>query len=279
MSHAASPFLSPGARTQQHDLAILQLKRDHLLPTIISTSGDNPAPAEENDGRNGEETYKKGRVCVSRFGFFPHSTLVNQPWGVQVRASEVDTGSRGTKSKKRKREDIELGGNDGAGRQLTEEERASLDADRDGCDITGNILMSDGRAVPAPSGFTYLLPPTPERWSQCLPHRTQVVYPRDYSYILQKMRVRPGDHVIECGAGSGSFTHAAARAVYNGVPNGAIPEEASRHTPGNVQESSCESKGDAQDQKEEAKVGDDKDDKEEASKVIRGEHDVRKKTL
>lgn len=47
-----------------------------------------------------------------------------------------------------------------------------------------------------------------------LPHRTQVVYTADYSYILQKLRVRPGTVLIEAGAGSGSFTHAAARAVY-----------------------------------------------------------------
>jgi tRNA (adenine57-N1/adenine58-N1)-methyltransferase len=63
-----------------------------------------------------------------------------------------------------------------------------------------------------------LIPPTPETWTLSLPHRTQVVYTPDYSYILQRLRVRPGDHLIEAGAGSGSFTHAAVRCVYNGAP-------------------------------------------------------------
>ena len=41
-----------------------------------------------------------------------------------------------------------------------------------------------------------------------------MVYTPDYSFILQRLRVRPGSVLIEAGAGSGSFTHAAARAVY-----------------------------------------------------------------
>ncbi|KAK6354540.1 tRNA (adenine-N(1)-)-methyltransferase catalytic subunit trm61 [Orbilia brochopaga] len=67
------------------------------------------------------------------------------------------------------------------------------------------------------SGFIHILRPTPELWTLSLPHRTQVVYTPDSSYILHRLRVRPGSRVIEAGAGSGSFTHAAARAVYNGV--------------------------------------------------------------
>ena len=53
-----------------------------------------------------------------------------------------------------------------------------------------------------------------------LPHRTQVVYTPDYSYILQRLKVRPGSRIIEAGAGSGSFTHASARAVFSGYPGG-----------------------------------------------------------
>ena len=45
-----------------------------------------------------------------------------------------------------------------------------------------------------------------------------MVYTPDYSYILHRIRARPGSVVIEAGAGSGSFTHAAARAVFNGYP-------------------------------------------------------------
>ncbi|KAF2087582.1 tRNA methyltransferase complex GCD14 subunit [Saccharata proteae CBS 121410] len=62
------------------------------------------------------------------------------------------------------------------------------------------------------------MPPTPETWTISLPHRTQVVYTPDYSYVLQRLRVRPGDTLIEAGAGSGSFTHASCRAVFNGYP-------------------------------------------------------------
>ena len=65
----------------------------------------------------------------------------------------------------------------------------------------------------------HLLPPTQEIWTASLPHRTQVVYTPDYSYILHRLRARPGTVLIEAGAGSGSFTHAAARSVYNGNQN------------------------------------------------------------
>jgi tRNA (adenine57-N1/adenine58-N1)-methyltransferase len=64
----------------------------------------------------------------------------------------------------------------------------------------------------------HILPPTPESWTYSLDHRTQVVYTPDYSYVLQRMNVKPGDTLIEAGAGSGSFTHAAARAIFNGYP-------------------------------------------------------------
>ena len=45
-----------------------------------------------------------------------------------------------------------------------------------------------------------------------------MVYTPDYSFILQKLKARPGDTIIEAGAGSGSFTHASARAIFNGYP-------------------------------------------------------------
>lgn len=82
------------------------------------------------------------------------------------------------------------------------------------------------KATVASTGFVHLLPPTPELWTASLPHRTQVVYTPDYSYILQRLRVIPGSVVIEAGAGSGSFTHAAARAVFNGYPNNSASLEA-----------------------------------------------------
>ncbi|CAN6633642.1 tRNA (adenine(58)-N(1))-methyltransferase catalytic subunit TRM61 [Trichomonascus vanleenenianus] len=62
-------------------------------------------------------------------------------------------------------------------------------------------------------GFIHLLAPSPELWTVSLPHRTQIVYTPDSSYIVQRLNIRPGTHVIESGTGSGSFTHQIARTV------------------------------------------------------------------
>lgn len=86
------------------------------------------------------------------------------------------------------------------------------------------------------SGFLHILAPTAELWTASLPHRTQVVYTPDSSFILHKLGVRPGSVLIEAGAGSGSFTHAGVRAVYSGYPDvregpaeeGDVREEAKR---------------------------------------------------
>jgi tRNA (adenine57-N1/adenine58-N1)-methyltransferase len=179
-----SPFLDPGTHASANNLGILQLRRDQLIPAVLSPEADSD--------------YAEGKVENTRFGSFPHSTLVGQPWGTQILASVVDTGSRG-KSKKRKRD----GKDEGAETPTAESKEAKKDI---------------AKAATASSGFAHLVPPTPETWTLSLPHRTQVVYTPDYSYILQRLRVRPGDHIIEAGAGSGSFTHASVRAVYNGYP-------------------------------------------------------------
>ncbi|KAI3625900.1 hypothetical protein CBS9595_001261 [Malassezia furfur] len=69
-------------------------------------------------------------------------------------------------------------------------------------------------------GFVYLLRPTPELWTVSLPHRTQILYAPDMSFIVMKLNVTPGAAVIEAGTGSGSFTHTLARAVARGAPAG-----------------------------------------------------------
>jgi tRNA (adenine57-N1/adenine58-N1)-methyltransferase len=184
MATNPSPFLDPGTHASPNNLGILQLRRDQLIPAVLSPEADSD--------------YAEGKVENTRFGSFPHSTLVGQPWGTQILASLVDTGSRG-KSKKRKR--------DGKDEDVEISNAESKEAKKD-------IV----KAAAASSGFAHLVPPTPEIWTLSLPHRTQVVYTPDYSYILQRLRVRPGDHIIEAGAGSGSFTHASVRAVYNGYP-------------------------------------------------------------
>lgn len=75
-----------------------------------------------------------------------------------------------------------------------------------------------------------LLRPTSELWTRAVPHRTQILYLPDISFIIRKLGIIPGSIVIESGTGSGSFSHALARAV---LPNGHLhsfefhPERAS----------------------------------------------------
>ena len=185
----ASPFLTPRSHTEENQLASLHLRRDSALPTILSANASSAAATG----------YAEGVVTNTRFGSFPHSTLIGLPWGSQVRASDVDTGTRGRRGvsqqagKKRKADEVESPNGE------------ALD-------------FKQKEAIAASSGFIHVLPPTPENWTTSLPHRTQVVYTPDYSYILHRLRARPGNVIIEAGSGSGSFTHAAARAVFSGYP-------------------------------------------------------------
>lgn len=169
---SVSPFFDPGTSTNPENLALLHLRRDSILATVLSSDKD--------------------AVSNTRFGNYPHATLLDIPWGSQVRASKLAQDTQKQKLKKGKK------------RKANE-----VDGLEDG-DDNGLMILGD-----AESGFAYVLPPTPELWTQSLPHRTQVVYTPDYSYVLHRIRARPGSVVIEAGAGSGSFTHAAARAVYN----------------------------------------------------------------
>lgn len=196
VAHMQSPFLSPGATTRDNQLAILHIRRDQSIPAILAAQ----ARPELDTG------YAEGVVTNTRFGSFPHSTLVGIQWGSQVRASLVDTGSRGRRQRQ----------------HPTGQKRKADLVEEDGLDEADTALDSEGlkqkEAVAASSGFIHVLPPTPENWTRSLPHRTQVVYTPDYSYILHRLRARPGSVLIEAGSGSGSFTHAAARAVFNGYP-------------------------------------------------------------
>ncbi|TPX13490.1 uncharacterized protein E0L32_006220 [Thyridium curvatum] len=196
MEPKRSPFLHPGSRTTPDSLAIILLSRDNLLPVY---------PKEftgEHDG------YAEGVVLNTRYGSFPHSTLLNVPWGSQVRASAVDTGSRGRKRKR-----------NAESQQQTPADTPRDTPNEDSQAGTGTDAAPKKVDIPtSSSGFVHILAPTPELWTMSLPHRTQVVYTPDYSYILQRIRARPGTKIIEAGAGSGSFTHASVRAVYNGYP-------------------------------------------------------------
>lgn len=60
---------------------------------------------------------------------------------------------------------------------------------------------------------------TPEMWTRSLPHRTQIIYLPDISFISQMLELKCGSRIIECGTGSGSFSHSLSRVV---SPNGHV---------------------------------------------------------
>lgn len=64
-----------------------------------------------------------------------------------------------------------------------------------------------------------LLRPNAELWTRALPHRTQILYLPDISFIIRQLNARPGMTAIESGTGSGSFSHSLARAL---LPNGRL---------------------------------------------------------
>jgi tRNA (adenine57-N1/adenine58-N1)-methyltransferase len=210
MASQSSPFLHPGTLAQKDRLAIIHLKRDLQNPVLLKDTDED------------DEGYAEGKVVNTRFGSFPHTKLIGLPWGSQVRAVKVDTGSRGRRQpKKRKRvgstEDVEPPEKI---IKLADEGDAIGNGDQE-TSTTGVVdaeiqIKDEVEAAPAATGFIHLLPPTPENWTSSLPHRTQVVYTPDYSYVLHRIRARPGTNIIEAGAGSGSFTHASARAVFSG---------------------------------------------------------------
>ncbi|RCH87588.1 tRNA (adenine-N(1)-)-methyltransferase catalytic subunit trm61 [Rhizopus azygosporus] len=68
-------------------------------------------------------------------------------------------------------------------------------------------------------GFVYLLHPTPELWTLVLPHRTQILYLADISFISTLLELKPGVSMIESGTGSGSFSHSIARTI---APHGKL---------------------------------------------------------
>ncbi|ORX36456.1 tRNA methyltransferase complex GCD14 subunit-domain-containing protein [Kockovaella imperatae] len=80
-------------------------------------------------------------------------------------------------------------------------------------DMIGQKFGTRMTSPPPHSGYIHLLRPTAELWTLSLPHRTQILYAPDISYITMKLGVRPGARVIEAGTGSGSMTHALSRSV------------------------------------------------------------------
>jgi len=63
------------------------------------------------------------------------------------------------------------------------------------------------------TGHIVMLKPSPELWTQAVPHRTQILYHADISLIVFRLEIKPGDTIIESGTGSGSLSVNFARAV------------------------------------------------------------------
>lgn len=248
-----TPFFLPTSSSTDGTFAILSLRRDDNIPVIlysdpssfstIQTQRQSPHSASAPDSRDPRAAssttvgYSEGVVTNTQFGSFPHSTLIGVGWGCQVRASKVDTGSRGRRGGEKVDGGAKSRGKRGVKRSRADGEaeaqpQAEAETSSDPVQPTDSIspVPADQTSLGQPStltapitassGFAYLLPPTPELWTASLPHRTQVLYTPDTSYILSRLCVRPGSVLLEAGAGSGSFTHAAARAVYNGDGGG-----------------------------------------------------------
>ena len=62
-------------------------------------------------------------------------------------------------------------------------------------------------------GWVAALAPTPELYSMCLTHRTQIVQPLDAALIVLELGIVDGSVVVESGTGSGAMTVALARAA------------------------------------------------------------------
>jgi tRNA (adenine57-N1/adenine58-N1)-methyltransferase catalytic subunit len=52
-------------------------------------------------------------------------------------------------------------------------------------------------------GFIHVLHPTPELWTEVLPHRTQILYLTDISLITTMLDIKSGSMIIEAGMGGG----------------------------------------------------------------------------
>lgn len=113
----------------------------------------------------------------TKYGTFLHSEIIGKPYGSQIgkflNGNQVNRGRKHIKKNKEIKED--------------EEE-----------DIEENEMKF---------GFIHILKPTPELWTLSLPHRTQIVYTFDSSYITERLQITSLSNVIEAGTGSGSLSH------------------------------------------------------------------------
>ena len=191
---AVSAFLhTPEIIPYSSTPSIIHLKRDLLVPLSFQPPEASSLAAGESEHRDGRAAaFNSKGILNTRFGDFPHSSIVGIPYGSQVCAAPSAHNRSGRKRKRK--ED-----------SSTASAPSAAEPDRS-------------------TGFLHVLAPTAELWTASLPHRAQVVYTPDSSYILHKLRARAEGEarsaLAEAGAGSGNFTHAAVGAVYRGYPDG-----------------------------------------------------------
>lgn len=65
--------------------------------------------------------------------------------------------------------------------------------------LSNLIGVRYGSRVECPKGYLYVLYPTPELWTQNLPHRTQILYSTDISLVTLQLDLKPGSVVVESG--------------------------------------------------------------------------------
>jgi tRNA (adenine57-N1/adenine58-N1)-methyltransferase catalytic subunit len=71
-----------------------------------------------------------------------------------------------------------------------------------------------GSRIDTHLGYTYMiLPPSLDQLIRDVHRATQIIYPKEIGYMLMKMNIGPGTHILEAGAGSGALTLALARMV------------------------------------------------------------------
>jgi len=71
-----------------------------------------------------------------------------------------------------------------------------------------------GESVQTHLGYAYtILPPSLDEMIRDVHRATQIIYPKEIGYMLMKMNIGPGTHVLEAGTGSGGLTLALARMV------------------------------------------------------------------
>ena len=124
--------------------------------------------------------HKEGRLNT-KYGTFLHSEIIGKQYGSQIgkflNSNQVNRGKRHIKKNKDDKKEGEAGEEDN-----DEEDEKKF-------------------------GFIHVLKPTPELWTLSLPHRTQIVYTFDSSYITERLQITSLSNVIEAGTGSGSLSH------------------------------------------------------------------------